>query len=538
MDRRWQRRLSVALFLVALVPLVHAADPGGGATGGIQNVPAQIPGNPTVQELGAALGQTRVAVNFVWILLSAFLVMFMQAGFALAETGFTRAKNAAHTMMMNLMVYGLGILGFWLCGYALQMGGSGAAMGATVSAPESMSRLVGPTIHGHVWGLFGAKGFLLTGASYDVSAFAIFLFQMVFMDTALTIPTGAMAERWKLSSFTLYALAGSMLIYPVYACWAWGGGWLSQLGKTVGWGHGYVDFAGSGVVHLTGGVMAFVGAKVLGPRIGKFVNGKAQAIPGHDLSMAFLGCFILAFGWFGFNAGSTLAGTDLRIAVVATNTMLASATGAVAAYLVTWKKYGRPDPSMSANGLLAGLVAVTAPCAFIGAPAAALIGAVAGVIVVYGALFVENRLKIDDPVGAIAVHGFNGLWGMLAVGLFADGTYGQGLNNGPAGGVRGLFYGDPGQLLAQAGGIAANLLWVGATAYALFKLLDLTIGLRVAPEVEMQGLDFHEVSAPAYPGDGATVNAPVMILTKPVILSPGSAAPTPKATPTLFGAEP
>jgi Amt family ammonium transporter len=299
-----------------------------------------------------------------------------------------------------------------------------------------------------------------------------------------------------------------------------------------------VDFAGSGVVHLTGGVMAFVGAKVLGPRIGKFVNGKAQAIPGHDLSMAFLGCFILAFGWFGLNAGSTLAGTDLRIAVVATNTMLASATGAVAAYLLTWKKYGRPDPSMSANGLLAGLVAVTAPCAFIGAPAAAFIGAVAGVIVVYGALFVENRLKIDDPVGAIAVHGFNGIWGMLAVGLFADGTYGQGLNNGPAGGVRGLFYGDSSQLLAQVVGIAANLLWVGATAYALFKLLDLTLGLRVAPEVEMQGLDFHEVSAPAYPGDGATVNAPVMILTKPVILSPGSVAPTPKATPTLLGAEP
>jgi Amt family ammonium transporter len=292
------------------------------------------------------------------------------------------------------------------------------------------------------------------------------------------------------------------------------------------------------VVHLTGGVMAVVGAKVLGPRIGKFVNGKAQAIPGHDLSMAFLGCFILAFGWFGFNAGSTLAGTDLRIAVVATNTMLASATGAVAAYVLTWKKYGRPDPSMSANGLLAGLVAVTAPCAFIGAPAAALIGAVAGVIVVYGALFVENRLKIDDPVGAIAVHGFNGIWGMLAVGLFADGTYGQGLNNGPAGGVRGLFYGDPGQLLAQAGGIAANFLWVGATAYALFKLLDLTIGLRVAPEVEMQGLDFHEVSAPAYPGDGATVNAPVMILNKPVILPSGSGVPKPKAIPTLLGAEP
>jgi len=538
MDRRWKRRLAIALLLAAVVPLAFAGDPGGGATGGIQNVPAQNPGTPTLQELGAALGQARVSINFVWTLLTAFLVMFMQAGFALAETGFTRAKNAAHTMMMNLMIYGLGVLGFWLCGYALQMGGSGAAMGAVLTAPEGMSRLVGPTIHGHVWGLFGARGFLLTGASYDVSAFAIFLFQMVFMDTALTIPTGAMAERWKLSSFFLYGLAASMLIYPVYACWAWGGGWLSQLGRNLGWGHGYVDFAGSGVVHLTGGVMAFVGAKLLGPRIGKFVNGKARAIPGHDLSMAFLGCFILAFGWFGFNAGSTLAGTDLRIAVVATNTMLASAAGAVAAYLVTWRMYGRPDPSMSANGLLAGLVAVTAPCAFVGAPAAALIGAVAGVLVVYGALFVENRLKIDDPVGAIAVHGFNGIWGVLAVGLFADGTYGQGLNNGPAGGVRGLFYGDPGQLFAQVGGIAANLLWVGATAYALFKILDLTVGLRVAPEVEMQGLDFHEVSAPAYPGDGSTVNTPVMILTRPVTLPPpATGTPIAPATPAVLGAE-
>lgn len=509
------RALAVAAAMAAVTPLLFAADPNGGATGGIQNVPAQTAGAPTLQELGAAVGQTRVALNFVWTLLAAFLVMFMQAGFALAETGFTRAKNAAHTMMMNVMVYGVGILGFWAMGYALQMGGSGSAMGAAISAPEGMSRLIGPVIHGNQWGLFGGRGFFLTGASYDVSAFAMFLFQMVFMDTALTIPTGAMAERWKLSAFMLYGLVASALIYPVIACWTWGGGWLSTLGKFAGLGHGVVDFAGSGVVHLTGGVMALTGVLVLGPRIGKFVKGKAVAIPGHNLPMATLGALILAFGWFGFNAGSTLAGTDLRIAVVAVNTMLASASGAVVAYLYTAKKFGAPDLSMAVNGLLAGLVAITAGCAFVTAPAAVLIGAVAGFLVVASALYIENTLKIDDPVGAIAVHGVNGAWGLIALGLFADGTYGQGLNGGPAAGVAGLFYGDARQLLAQLIGIGTNVVWVGATSFALFKLLDKTIGMRVAPEVEMAGLDFHEVSAPAYPGDGATVNTPVFILPKP-----------------------
>lgn len=504
------RALAGAVALAALTPLLLAADPNGGATGGIQNVPAQAAGSPTLQEIGAAVGQTRVALNFVWVLLAGFLVMFMQAGFALAETGFTRAKNAAHTMMMNFMVYALGILGFWAVGYALQMGGSGAAMGASLSAPEGMSKLIGPTIGGNVWGLFGAKGFFLTGAAYDVAAFAMFLFQMVFMDTALTIPTGAMAERWKLSAFMVYALVASGLIYPVFGCWAWGGGWLSTLGKNLGLGHGYVDFAGSGVVHLTGGVMALTGAIVLGPRIGKYLKGKAQAIPGHNAPMAVLGCFILAFGWFGFNAGSTLAGTDLRIAVVATNTMLASASGALLAYLYTWKKFGAPDLSMAVNGMLAGLVAVTAPCAFITAPSAVAIGAVSGVLVVVAALFIENTLKIDDPVGAIAVHGVNGAWGLIALGLLADGTYGQGLN-GPASGVTGLFYGDSKQLVAQLVGIGANVLWVGASSFALFKVLDLTLGMRVSAEQEMAGLDFHEVSAPAYPGDGSTVNTPVII---------------------------
>ena len=505
------RGLQLAVLILALATVAWAADPSGATTGSIQNVPAAKPGSPTIAELGAAIGQTRVALNFVWLLFAGFLVMFMQAGFALAETGFTRSKNAGHTMVMNFMVYAIGILGFWVCGFAIQMGGSGAPMGAAISAPESFSTLIGPTIHGNLWGLFGGKGFFLAGQSYDVSAFAVFLFQMVFMDTALTIPTGAMAERWKLSAFVIYGFVGSMLIYPVFACWVWGGGWLSQLGKTMGLGHGYVDFAGSGVVHLTGGVMALTGAYILGPRIGKYVKGKAQAIPGHNLPMAFLGCFILAFGWFGFNAGSTLAGTDLRLAVVATNTMLASASGAAASYFYTWARYGRPDPSMSANGLLAGLVAITAPCAYVNAPSAVLIGAVAGVLVVLGVLFVENTLKIDDPVGAIAVHGINGAWGMIALGLFADGVYGQGANSGPATGVTGLFYGDSGQLVAQLTGIVANVVWVGATSAIAFKLIDLTLGMRVSQIAELQGLDFHEVSAPAYPGDGTNLHTPTVV---------------------------
>jgi ammonium transporter, Amt family len=507
-----KRKLITALFLFGLLATtwaVLAADPSGANTGGIANVPAKTAGKPTLEEIEAAVGQTRVSLNFVWTLMAGFLVMFMQAGFALAETGFTRAKNAAHTMMMNLMVYGFGILGFWAVGFALQMGGSGAPAGASVSAPEGLATLVGPTIAGNLWGLFGGKGFFMSGAAYDVSAFCIFLFQMVFMDTALTIPTGAMAERWKLSAFVIYSLVASMLIYPLFACWVWGGGWLSTLGKYIGLGHGYVDFAGSGVVHLTGGVMALTGAFVLGPRIGKYVKGQAQAIPGHNFPMATLGCLVLAFGWFGFNAGSTLSGTDLRISVVAANTMLASAAGAVLAYLVTWTKYKRPDPSMCVNGMLAGLVAITAPCAFVTAPAAVLIGAVAGVLVVWAALFVENTLKVDDPVGAIAVHGFNGAWGLIALGLFADGTYGGGMNGGPEAGVAGLFYGDPKQLVAQFIGIGANLLWVGLSSYALFKVLDLTVGMRVTPQQELQGLDYNEVSSPAYPGEGSPVHFPV-----------------------------
>jgi Amt family ammonium transporter len=257
---------------------------------------------------------------------------------------------------------------------------------------------------------------------------------------------------------------------------------------------------------MVGGVAALAGAMVLGPRLGKYNrNGEPVAIPGHNLPMALLGCFILAFGWFGFNAGSTLAGTDLRISVIAVNTMLASASGAFVAMLVAWMRFGKPDPALAANGMLAGMVAITAPCAFVNSVSAVFIGAVSGVLLVYGITFVERTMKVDDPVGAITVHGFNGAWGVLSLGLFADGTYGDGWN-GVSGTVRGLFYGDASQLAAQSIGVIANIVWVFATAYITMKVIGVTIGNRVSAEVELQGLDLPEMGIPAYP-DYVTVDS-------------------------------
>ena len=439
-----------------------------------------------------------VAINFVWTLVAGFLVMFMQAGFALVETGFTRAKNAAHTMTMNFMVYGIAMLAYWAVGFALQAGGVGPL--GTLGGYDQLSHEVSVTIGGKSWGLFGGTGFFLTGVAYTAPVFAYFLFQMVFMDTAATIPTGALAERWKFSAFAVFSVFVGAVIYPIYANWTWGGGWLAMLGKNLGLGHGHVDFAGSSVVHMTGGVMAFVTAILLGPRRGKYNrDGTANAIPGHNIPMALVGTFILAFGWFGFNAGSTLAGSDLRIAVIATNTMLAGAAGGLTAMLYVWRKYGKPDPSMLANGTLAGLVAITAPCAFVTAPSAVLIGGVAGVLVCAAVVFVERSLKIDDPVGAISVHGVCGLWGILAVGLLADGTYGAGWN-GVDGAVRGLFYGDPSQLLAQLVGGVTNFVAVGAMAYGAWKVTGLVVGgHRVSAEVEELGLDVPEMGVEAYP---------------------------------------
>jgi len=491
----------VSLLIPAVVlaeDIIPKTDPGGSATGTAIDVPAAKIGEPTMGELANAVGHNRVAINMVWVLITGFLVMFMQAGFAMVETGMTRAKNVAHTMAMNFMIYPLGMLGFYVCGFALMFGGMGAI--GTMGGFAGLNQEFTINLFGKSFGLFGTKGFFLTGV-YDVAVFALFLFQMVFMDTTATIPTGSMAERWKYASFFIYGIFVGTIIYPVYGNWVWGGGWLSQLGRNFALGHGHVDFAGSSVVHLTGGVIAFIGAWILGPRIGKYNrDGSPNAIPGHNIPMAIIGTFILAFGWFGFNPGSTLAGTDLRISVVAVNTMLASATGAVMSTLWMWFVRGKkPDPSMMCNGMLAGLVAITAPCAFVNSASACIIGLISGVLVVEAAFFVERKLKIDDPVGAIAVHGCNGAWGCLALGLFADGTYGDGWN-GVAGTVRGLFYGDASQLFAQCVGVISNIAYVGLLSFVVFKLIDKMVGNRADARAELDGLDVPEMGVPGYVG--------------------------------------
>ena len=451
---------------------------------------------PTLSELADA-------TNIVWILICGFLALFMQAGFALVETGLCRKKNAAHVMSMNFLVYAIGILGFWALGFGFQMGGVGALN--TLGGDATLSHEFVLELGGKSFGLFGMQGFFLTFANFTPAVAALFLFQIVFMDTAATIPTGALAERWKFIAFVLFSFAISTFIYPIYANWVWGGGWLSKLGVNYHLGHGHVDFAGSSVVHLTGGVASLVGAKLLGARIGKYDRfGKAQPIPGHNIPMALLGTFVLAFGWFGFNAGSTLAGTDTRIAIVAVNTMLSSAAGAFSATLFVWIRYGKPDPTWLANGLLAGLVAITAPCAYVGAPEAALIGAVAGVLVIVAANVLENSLKIDDPVGAVSVHGACGIWGALSLGLFANGSYGDGLN-GVAGKVTGSLFGDSSQLAAQLVGVIANIVYVGALTAGTFWVIDKLVGNRVSAEDEVSGLDIPEMGVLAYPDDAHTI---------------------------------
>ncbi|TCL58333.1 Amt family ammonium transporter [Hydrogenispora ethanolica] len=422
-------------------------------------------------------------VNFTWTMVCGFLVVFMMTGFAMVETGFTRATHANNTMLMNLMVWAFGTLGFFFVGFALMFGGVGGAY-------ADLSKMLSITIGGKTWNLLGGTGFLLSGKAYDVSIFMLFLFQAAFMDTAATIPTGAMAERFKWSSFIVYGFLMGGIIYPIFGNWAWGGGWLSQLSQ-IGLGAGYKDFAGSGVVHAVGGVTALAGAIILGPRIGKFVKGKPVAMPGHDLGLGVIGTCILIFGWFGFNAGSTMAATDLRLAIVATNTMIAGAAGGLTAMLYMMKSTGKPDTSMSCNGVLAGLVAITAPCAYVPAWAAFLIGAIAGVLVCAAVWFVENVLKLDDPVGAVSVHGVNGMWGVLAVGLFADGSYG---------GVKGLLLnGDWGQFGAQLVALATLLVIIFPFAFLVLKILDWTMGLRVSAKDELAGLDMPVHGALCYP---------------------------------------
>lgn len=479
-------------------------DPGGALTGSVGDVVVSDPkAGLSLADLVNQVGQNRIAVNFVWTLITGYLVMFMQAGFAAVETGLCRAKNANHTMMMNFMVYGFGLFAYWVMGFAIQQGGSaGISSLGGLNPLSSEFSITG--LGGKSWGLFGYKGFFLSGSSYDVGVMVMFLFQMVFMDTAATIVTGAAAERWKFAAFAISSVFLAAITYPLYGNWAWGGGWLSALGTNYKLGHGYCDFAGSGVVHTVGGLSALAVSMILGPRIGKYNrNGSPNPMPGHDITMVLIGCFILAFGWFGFNPGSTLGASGngaLRIGAIAVNTMLAGCTGSIAALLYMWIRFGKPDASMAGNGLLAGLVAITAPSGFVNTVGAAIIGFAAGMLVCLSVEFFERVLKVDDPVGAISVHGTCGLWGVISVGLFADGTSNYGGSwNGVNGSVTGLFYGDPGQLVAQLIGCATLVGIVFTLSYLFNWLIDALVGQRVGAASELEGLDLPEMGALGYP---------------------------------------
>ncbi|GBE04700.1 ammonia channel precursor [bacterium BMS3Abin10] len=410
---------------------------------------------PTIAGNAEAIKTVQKHADFVWTLVAAFLVFFMQAGFAMVETGFTRAKNAVNILMKNLMDFSMGSLAYWAIGFGLMFGVSKT-------------------------GWFGTSGFFLSDFTNggDPWTLAFWMFQVVFAATAVTIVSGAMAERTKFAGYLAYSVLISAIIYPVFGSWAWG-----SLFNGSGWleGIGFIDFAGSTVVHSVGGWAALAGAIVLGPRIGKYgPDGKVNAIPGHNIPLATLGVFILWFGWYGFNPGSTTAAiTD--IAGIAVNTTLAAAAGAVGALLTAWAMFKKPEATMTLNGALAGLVAITAGCANVSPASSVAIGLIAGPVVVMSVIFIDRVLKVDDPVGAISVHGVCGAWGTLAAGIFNIG--GTSLK------IIGV------QLI----GIGAAFVWVFGASFILFKLVDATIGLRISKEEEMEGLDIGEHGNVAYP---------------------------------------
>lgn len=462
-----------------------------------------------------------LSINIMWMIIGGFLVFFMQAGFALVEAGFTRNKNVTHTMMMNMMVFGIGAVGYWLTGFAFQFGEVNAAYPAVTTAgaiagewahsPVTLGDWTGllatPLLRFGQFGILGGSGFMLMGIPATASGiFAFFLFQMVFMDTAATIPTGSMAERLKFVGFVLMGLWVSMFIYPMVGGWVWGGGWLQNLGRITGWGNGAVDFAGSGVVHMIGGCVGLAGAIVLGPRIGKFnKDGSANTIPGHNITIGILGTIILFFGWFGFNPGSSLGFTgafrDLAV-IAAINTLLAGGASACAAMTYMWL-FGpskKPDAGMSVNGMLAGLVAITAPCAFVDPWAAVLIGIIAGVLVCLASVWLE-KLKIDDPVGAVPVHFFNGIWGVIAVGIFANGNPQTAAWNGMESAVTGLLYGGSTQILAQLTEVISIFIFAFGLSWVFFKICYSLGLMRVSREDELAGLDLPEMGSLAYPED-------------------------------------
>ena len=422
---------------------------------------------PSVED---QLKELTTGVNFSWTLMSAFLVFFMQAGFAFLGAGLIRSKSTVNYMTKSFLDFCIAALSFWAFGFALMFGGSMAAGGLED----------GNTIIGY-------SGFFLSGDAEKNDTAMLWIFQMVFAGTAATIVAGAIAERTKINGYLAYSFIVGAIIYPIYGHWVWGGGWLSNLDI----GAGAVDFAGSGVVHAVGGMVALAGAIIVGPRIGKYnADGTANVIKGHNTPYVVIGTFILFFGWFGFNAGSTLSGTDPRIAMIATNTLLAGATGAVVAMYIQLIRTQKTDIGMSANGALAGLVGITAPCAFVAPWAAVAIGAIAAVIMMGSVEVVEKKLKVDDPVGAISVHGVVGLWGLLAVGIFANGTYG---------GVSGMVDGNFEQILAQLISMVTVVAWAFGTGIVLFWGIKKTIGLRATPEEELDGLDLPEHGVLAYP---------------------------------------
>jgi len=413
-------------------------------------------------------------IDVIWLLVTAFLVFFMQAGFAMVESGFSRAKNAANLLMKNLMDFAVGTLLFFILGYGLMFGAS-------------------------LSGFIGSDNFFLSNIGFgEDSAFnwAFFLFQLVFAGTAATIVSGAVAERLKFSAYLVYSVIIVGLVYPISGHWLWGGGWLAELG--------FIDFAGSTIVHSVGGWAALAGAIVLGPRIGKFnKDGSSNVIPGHSLTLAALGVFILWFGWFGFNPGSTLSGMNPGIGYIAVTTNMAAAAGAVAAMVINWIKTGHPSTEMALNGVLAGLVAITAGCASVSPVGALIIGLISGGVLVFGLDFIEKVLKVDDPVGAVSVHALNGVWGTLAVGLFAVPAAG-GLT--AMGDAAGLFYGGGfSQLTPQIIGSLSVSVWAFATAFVVFKVTDMVIGIRVSPQEELEGLDITEHGTITYPEFGTRV---------------------------------
>ncbi len=460
---------------------------------------------PTNTDLG-------ISLNLFFVMVGAALVVFMQAGFALVETGMCRKKHAAHVVSTNFAIFGLGFVGFFLVGFPLMFGafsypgyfGLDEALGTTKLALGDWTFAW--------WGGWSWATNMDAAKLAPVAAF--FLYMVAFMDTTATIPTGAMAERWKWKAFVGWGLFCGAIFYPLFGAWTWGGGWLNQLGNNLELGFGYVDFAGSGVVHGMGGIAALAGAIVLGPRIGKYdKDGKPRSMPGHNLPMAMLGTFILLFGWFGFNAMSTFAATDVRFAVAAVNTGIAAAFGSVAAmfYVMKRKGFEKPDPGMMINGMLAGLVAITAPCAFVEPWAAVVIGVLAAVIVIESIIFFEKK-GIDDPVGAISVHGVGGIFGVLCIGIFSSGKYGAGWNlttegsAASASGVTGILYDTSlgfKQLIAQSIGALTIIFIMGGLAFAFFKIQNALMkgGIRPPESEELEGLDTIEMGVIAYPED-------------------------------------